>query len=245
MSSLKRIHADRTEICIELWSLLLDGTIKSRDEARALLKQYYDERQLEPFRGKSKIDLYDKELITLYIIGKYGLGIHEDARDVIRRIFPLERKCERAYRMILEGRNPREVMLEIFGTLDSSLLFRVLRFAVTLTLLGFEKESNLVKVLHAVANSFPEYSSRFPLFARFYVALKLSEAIALGKVRNNLEKEALKHAICMKLGFSKCAPSDSMVYDVAKNVYKVREGTLMRVLSLKKVEEKQQSERNA
>ncbi len=232
MISSKRLYADRVETCIEIWSLILEGSVKSREEVRALLKEYYTERSIEPIRGKSRIELFDKELITLYIVGKYGLGVHEEVPNIVRRVFSLEHRCEVAYYRILKGESPRIVMSEVFKSYDSALLFRMLRFVVTLVLLGFDNEENLVMVLKNVAEAFPEYASRFPLFARFYICLKLCEAIALGKIRSPLEKETLKHALCIKLGFNRCAPPDHMIYDVGRSVYKIKEDALKRILSI-------------
>ncbi|MCD6508834.1 MAG: DUF2192 domain-containing protein [Thermoprotei archaeon] len=233
MSATKRLYSDRTETCIEIWGMILEGIADTRGKIRALLEEYYNERNIEPIRGKTKIDIFDKELITLYIVGKYGLGLQSEARKIFDGALELESKCDLAYHMMRRGENPRDVMNKVFGSLDSPILFRVLRFAVTLTLLGFEREENLIKTLQSVANAFPEYASRFPLFARFYITLRLGEAIALGKIRTPLEKETMKHALCMKMGFSKCAPSDTLIYDIAKSIYKVKEEKLRRLLSLR------------
>ncbi|RLF16138.1 MAG: hypothetical protein DRJ66_03480 [Thermoprotei archaeon] len=226
----KDLYGDRIEACIDIWGRILDGEIKERAEARDVLERYYQERNIEPIRGKTKIEIFDKELITLYIVGKYGLGVSEEL-DTIRSIFELEEKCENAFFRILKGDNVRDVMNEVFGVNDEpSLIFRVLRFGLTLMLLGFIEEDKFLTVLNKMVDAYEDLKDRFRGFARFYIALKIGEAIALGKVRNSVEKEALKHTLCLKLGFSKSAPPDEMIYDMTRSIFKVNDSLLKRIL---------------
>ncbi|RLF22675.1 MAG: hypothetical protein DRN15_08330 [Thermoprotei archaeon] len=230
MRSLKRLHRDRVEVCIEIWGMILEGSLNSRDEVRNTLQEYYSERNIEPIRGRTKIDLYDKELITLYIVGKYGLGVDKEAQNLINNILQLERKCDIAYHRIMRGENPRMVMEELFHSHDPVLIFRVLRFVVTLNVLGFVPDDHVVKMLSYMTKAYPELSQRFFSFARFYVALKVAEAIALRRVKSPVEKEALKHSLCIKLGFEKATPSDEFIYDLARCIYKIEDEILSLLL---------------
>jgi len=226
----KDLYRDRIEACIEIWSKLLNGEIESRDEARALLERYYQERMIEPIRGKTKIDIFDKELITLYIVGKYGLGV-SDELNVVQKIFDLEEKCEVAFFRILNGDDIREVLKEMFGTEDETwIIFRVLRFGLTLMLLDFLSEEEFLKVFSRMVEAYGDLKDRFRGFARFFIALRLGEAIASGKVRDSLEKEAFKHTLCLKVGFPKSAPPDELVYDMTRSIFKVGESKLRQIL---------------
>ena len=226
----KDLYKDRIEACIEIWSKLLNGEIESRDEVRSLLEKYYQERMIEPIRGKTKIDIFDKELITLYIVGKYGLGV-SDELSIVQKIFNLEEKCESTFFRILNGDNVKEVFKEVFGTeKESWIIFRVLRFGLTLMLLGFLSEEEFLSVFSRIVEAYTDLKDRFRGFARFFIALRLGEAIASGRVKDSLEKEAFKHTLCLKVGFPKSAPSDELVYDMTRSIFKVRESRLRQIL---------------
>jgi hypothetical protein len=93
-------------------------------------------------------------------------------------------------------------------------------------------EDEFLKVLLAFEKSFPEYAPNFLGFKRFYIAYKLAESIARGEVRNRIEKEALKHAMCLRLGSEKAAPPDWLVREIAVKVLKVPEHKVNDALSL-------------
>ena len=64
----------------------------------------------------------------------------------------------------------------------------------------------------------------------------IAEMIVIGEVRNRLEKETLKHVLCMKFKASKSAPSDSFIREIAVNVLKAKEFEVNTALKLEKIE---------
>ena len=233
----KNPNKHRIEACIEVWGLIANGKIKSREELVKALKEAYDNHGIEPFRGISKIDLYDKEIATLYIIGKYGLNIYDEVKGKVGAIFKPEELYDKAVKAVLEGVNPKQALQELFEKVDSQVFFRILRFAVTLNLLGYLDDDKLRLVISEMFKSFPEFSERYRSFIRFYVTLKLCELIALGKVRNRIEKEILKHTLCLKFNAPKATPSDKLLFDVAVNVFALKRSILENILSKKVFED--------
>jgi len=73
---MKPPHKNRIQAAVTILSELTKQ-LDSIDRAKAVsvLKSMYESRKIQPIRGKSQPpDLYDKEMATLYVIGKYGLN---------------------------------------------------------------------------------------------------------------------------------------------------------------------------
>jgi len=233
----QNLYRRRIEIAQKIWSRLLQGYYKDRKELIRVVEREYKNAEIEPIRGRSKIKQYEKELTTLYLLGKYGLGLSpEEYSKVFDKFFRMEMLCEKAYRDILTGKQPSEVFHEIFGTTSEDIVFRVIRLAYIMVLLGFEGEETLIQLLDRINESLPELSERIKRFKKFYVALRIAEAIATRKVRNRLEKEALKHALCLRLKAEKSAPSDDEIRLIATEVYGLPEYLVNDVLKAKNIE---------
>jgi len=71
----KQLYKSRIEAATEIWSKIMRNEVTSRSQLEELVYIAYKQRGIEPFRGLSKIRIYDKEISTIYIVGKYGLGI--------------------------------------------------------------------------------------------------------------------------------------------------------------------------
>jgi hypothetical protein len=232
----KRVHAKRIEACIELISRALRGEIESREEAVKELERIYRALGIEPIRGWSKINLFDKELCTVYVVAKYGLGLEADEyRDLYERILWLEARAERAAERVKAGEGA-EAVLEEMGSADENVIFRMARLEATAVLLGFKPEDGLALLLNRLSELFPHLAQRIAGFKRFYVAFRVAQAVAEGAVRTRLEKEALKHALCIKLGAEKAAPSDEFIREIALNVLKLDERHIARAVSAKSAE---------
>ncbi|RLE62510.1 MAG: hypothetical protein DRJ49_03460 [Thermoprotei archaeon] len=225
------ILKDRIEACIEIWSNILQRPRTSRPTVVELLKRTYERKGIEPIRGKTKIKIYDKEMITLYLVGKYGLGVFDE--KLHSEIFSKEVRVENIVNEILSG-NPIQLTLEkYFGKISEDIVFRVLRLCLTKVLFNWESEETLKRMLDLFEKEFPRLEYKFRTFKRFYIALVLARSIVEGKVKDRLEKEALKHSLCMRFSAIKCAPSDSFIRDIAVNVFKGNEREVNKVLSTK------------
>ena len=90
--------------------------------------------------------------------------------------------------------------------------------------------------LLAFEESFPELPHKFMGFKKFCIAFMIAEQIVDGKVRNRLEKEALKHVLCMKFNAQKAAPSDSFIREIAINVLGAEEFEVNSALKIENIE---------
>jgi hypothetical protein len=104
-------------------------------------------------------------------------------------------------------------------------------------LLGFKPEDGLVLLLDRLSELFPGLNHKIASFKKFYIAFKIAQGIAEGTVRTRLEKEALKHALCIKFKAEKAAPSDDFIRELAINVLKLQERYVANAVSLKTPEE--------
>ena len=228
---MRQVHAKRVEACIDLISKALRGEIETREEAVRELERLYRVSRIEPIRGWSKINLFEKELCTVYVVAKYGLGLEVDEyRDLYERVLWLETRAERAAERIKAGEGVN-AMLEELGSTDENTIFRVARLEATAVLLGFKPEEELVLLLNRLSELFPELAQRITGFKRFYVAFKVAQAVAEGAVRTRLEKEAMKQALCIKLGAEKAAPSDEFIREIALKVLKLEERRIVKAVS--------------
>ena len=216
------VHKRRIEACTYIWSILVKNRLRARAKVVELLKRTYRQYNIEPIRGRTKINIFDKEMATLFLVGKYGLGLKE-YHEIFEEVFEKEIRSEYAIDSILSNGNPEKVLKEIMGSTDENAVFRVIRLLFTATLLGFRDEKELILILEKFEQSFPQYRKRFLSFKKFYIAFRIAESIAAGVVRNRLEKEALKHALCIKLNAMKAAPPDNLIREIALNVLKANE----------------------
>lgn len=234
---MRALHARRIEACISLLSEILRGEVKSRKEAVKRLRETYDSSGLEPIRGWTKINIFDKEMCTAYLVAKYGLGLDPgEYGKLYEEIFYVEAGAERAAERIRAGDEPARAISEELGDANENLIFRVARLEATAVLLGFKGEEGLVELLRRLEAAFPELKRKINSFRKFYIAFRVAQEIVAGNLRNRLEKEAFKHALCIKLNAEKAAPSDEFVREIAVNVLKAKESYVNNALSLKGIE---------
>jgi len=233
----RRAHARRIEACIDLVSRALKDEVKNREEAVKELERLYRELKIEPIRGWAKINLFDKEMCTVYVVAKYGLGLDvNEYKDFYERIFGIELKAERAAERIKAGEGASAIVEEL-GFIDENTVFRIARLEATAVLLGFKPEDELVLLLDRLGELFPGLNHKIASFKKFYIAFKIAQGIAEGTVRSRLEKEAMKHALCIKFKAEKAAPSDDFIRELAVNVLKLQERYVANAVSLKTPEE--------
>jgi len=225
----------RVKTYVDVLSEIILSNEPTRDLAIRLIESKLKSEGLEPFRGASKPeDIYEKELISLYIIATRGLGIKEDYPNIISKVFSEEVKYETAINILNSNMSKEEIrknILELFnGSLDSSYIARILRFAVTLYYLNFEDYRYVINVIRRFYEVFPEHEDTIRRFTKFFIAIKLSEDIASGSIRNRIEKEIRKQLISLETGVPKSTPSDEYVAKIAKVVYDIPQKVINSIL---------------
>ena len=229
----------RIEALVRVWSeiSLRKTRSLSRDELAEILKKIYSEERVEPIRGRSiPEDIYYKELAALYYVGLHGLGIGEEFPSIFQDALSWEARVEETFKRVVETNDP-SVLKETFGDdVDENTLVKILRVPLTGVLLGFEKEEDFRRFLHAVKRAYPKLEDVVRNYARFYVALRTAEGIASGRIKNKTSKEAFKRALTISMGFEKNIPSDSYIYSIAREVFKVKKRKLSSLLTPPKKE---------
>ncbi len=233
----KRLHKERIEAAMEVLSLLLQRNIKDRMEAVKALNEVYKRHALQPLRGKAwPPDIWDKEMATIYVVAKYALGMHEEYPELFHHVFSVEETLEEAAETIL-NKEPHEaakiVGFLLGGSIEDNTIARMLRVIATGVILGFRHPEDLEALLRRILLVFPEQERTVRKYARYYVALLVAEAIAVGKVRDRITKEALKQALAARIGVDRVIPDDDYIAYIAKTVFGVPEKKLRRALSLR------------
>ena len=220
----------RVKAYVDALSELILNDNPSREHAIELVKEKLEAERVEPFRGASKPDdIYEKELISLYIVATRGLGVRDDYPGLFKKVFEREAKYEMVLNILESGMSSdraREAILNIFPGLQGTGIARILRFAVTLYYLDFKPYTYVINVIKGMLKAFPEFEDTIRRFTKFFIAVKLSEEIASGSVRNRIDKEVRKQLISIETGIPKTTPSDSYVVKVARAVYEVPKGVI-------------------
>ncbi len=246
----RKPYKKRIQIAVNILSeIIRRGEQLDRKNVVEILRRTYEKQGLKPLKGKATPeDIYDKEMSSLYVIGKYGLGLDEEYPGLFNKIFYLEKLYEEVIDKILSGEydSARNMLkgASPTGVIDSNTIARVLRVVFTKTILGFIDENEFAKILQETAKAFPEEERTVKNYARFYIAFRIAEAIYRGEIRNKTYKEAYKRALALRLGFPLSTPSDEYIAIIAKEVFNIPDNILNKTLSLKKeqgVETKNQS----
>ncbi|MCG2869273.1 MAG: DUF2192 domain-containing protein [Vulcanisaeta sp.] len=236
----RQLYKNRIEAATEIWSKIMRNEVTSRSQLEELVYIAYKQRGIEPFRGLSKIRIYDKEIATIYIVGKYGLGlVDSDVSNALKDLFSVEIACDEVYNYLKSrgfqlGDGDIEQLRKM---LDNNVLgpnidergFRVLRYVFTGTIMRFFPEDDFVGTYRALAKAFPDLASKFMRYVRFYVAFRVAEDIALGNIKRVEEKKIMKYTYCLRLNLTKCAPHDKLIREIALRVYKVPKRVLDRL----------------
>lgn len=239
-------YKKRLEALKDVWEIILNSDFKNlnRESVVEILKKVYEKYNLLPIKGRAfPQDLYDKEMASLYVIGRYGLGLYEEYPELFKKIFDKELVLEEAGKILLSSdpqkrEEARKKLSEILGGLDANIIARLLRVFLTLSLYGFEDEEKFIRLLKTVPRILPEHTLTAKNYARFYIAYKIAEGISSGSIKNKLSKEAYKHALGVKLGITKATPGDEYIYIIAKDVFNLKRSVLGKVLSIKEKDRK-------
>jgi len=237
----RQLYKSRIEAATEIWSKIMKNEVSSRNQLEELLYIIYKQRTIEPFRGLSKVRIYDKEIATPYIVGKYGLGIVDgDLENALKGIFNVEITCDEIYEF-LRSRNfqlnsdddinqlRKMIDNEVLGVKTDERGFRFLRYVFTGTIMRFFPEEDFVGSYKALATAFPNLANDFLRYVKFYVAFRVAEDIALGNIKSIEEKKIMKYTHCLRLNLTKCVPHDKLIREIALRVYKVPRRVLDRL----------------
>lgn len=233
---MKTPHRQRIQTAVAILSEMIKS-LGNIDRAKAveLLKSTYQARRIQPIRGKTQPqDLYDKEMATLYVVGKYGLRLDQEYPELFEKVFYLEQSLEEALEKILgnDVAGAREMLknLSPMGVIESNIVARMLRIPLTKYILGFIDEDEFRIVLSKTLEAIPEEEKTVKNYVRFYIGLKIAESIYKGEIRTREEKEALKKALSIRIGFPRISPRDDYIFVIAKSVYGLPDKMLRNIL---------------
>ena len=231
----------RIQILMDIWNKILDlwdynGGL-SREDVVNLLKEVYKEEGLSPIKGASTpSDIFDKEMASLYVVGKYGMGLDVQYPGIFNEVFSKETKYEQVISVLMtespdKAKEKTEIIL---GKKPSdNEIARILRLKLTEVYFGFTKEDSLISLLNILTKAFPEKEKLASKYARFYIALKVARTIASGDIKDRLTKEALKQATALKVDWLKGAiPDDNYIATIANEVFGIPRKLLKEVLQL-------------
>ena len=119
------------------------------------------------------------------------------------------------------------------GQIDDNTVARLLRVLTTKVVTGFEDEDKLIKLLQLLPKVFPEQERTVRKYARFYIALRVAQSIAMREIRSRIAKEAFKQALAARIGLPRIMPDDGYIVFIATNVFEVPRKKLARILRAK------------
>ncbi|MEM4373234.1 MAG: DUF2192 domain-containing protein, partial [Metallosphaera sp.] len=125
----KELYRERIKVLTDLWGNILDNWENmDRNSLLSLVQEVYEKNNIRPFRGFKSTNLYEKELISIFVVGKDGLGLYDDYRPVFDKLLPLEEKFYEVSRAIME--KGAEEAYALAGN-DKDVLARALRLIFT------------------------------------------------------------------------------------------------------------------
>ena len=233
----------RIELLTSIWDKVLkewDKRELTREVVSGMLKEAYTKKGVTPLKGASNPpDIYDKELASLYVIGKYGLGLDEEYSELFDKIFSNEIRYEKAVEVLLsmepEAARDRIVLL-LGGKIDDNVIARMFRLELAKVYFGYSDPSRLEAALKAFFKAFPEKERIVSKYARFYIAFQVASAISRGRVRDRLTKEAVKQALALELQPLKgVIPDDKYIAVIASEVFKIPKRHLLNMLKINNI----------
>ena len=224
----------------DLWNDILNkweqGERLTREDVIEMLKREYERERISPLRGASlPEDIYDKEMASLYVVGKYGMGLDEQYPDLFDTIFYIENRYDKITEILLTTppEQARDKILALVGgNLTDNIIARILRIRFTMVYFGFADEKSLRTVAEALAKAFPDKAKIVSKYVRFYIAFKVASHIYRGMVRDRLTKEALKQGTALTFeGFPGSIPDDNYIRKIASEVFRVPRRVLDKILT--------------
>ncbi|MCE4606429.1 MAG: DUF2192 domain-containing protein [Desulfurococcales archaeon] len=227
----------RISLLTDLWGLLLDEyreTVNSREDVISILEKRYHMEGLSPIKGKATPpDIYEKELVALYVVGKYGMHLDEEFPEIFEDLFCFELKLDKALDYLL-NKSPskaRGFIEKSFEEVSMNLLSKIFRVAVVKELFGMAVEEEVARTFKNSVKAFPELEPSIRKYLRFYIAVRVANAISRGEIRDRLTKEAYKQALAVRLGWDKTViPDDAYVGHIAVEVFSVSKKIVSHIL---------------
>ncbi len=229
----------RLSLLMDLWNEIISawesGDDLSREKVVRMLRDAYVKEKLSPLRGASlPQDIYEKELASLYVVGKHGMGLEELYPKLFDRVFTDEIRYDKVISILLteDPETARDKIIALMGgRLDDNTIARMFRLKFTEVYFGFSDEESLINLLQAFVKAFPEKEKLAVKYARFYIAFKVASAIYRGEVRDRITKEAMKQASALAFSqFQGAIPDDRYIEKIASEVFGVRKNTLKTIL---------------
>jgi len=229
----------RLNLLFDLWNEIISrweqGENLERDDVVRLLKREYERERISPLRGASlPPDIYEKEMSSLYIVGKYGMGLEEQYPELFDRIFYPEIKYEKIIEILMTSTSEeaRDKILAMLGREpEDNIIARILRLEFTKIYYGFTDEESLRRLVAAILRVFPEKERMLSKYIRFYIAFKVASGIYRGEVRDRLTKEAVKQGTALVFSDIRGSiPDDNYIRKIAMEVFHVPRRILDHVL---------------
>ncbi|MCE4604509.1 MAG: DUF2192 domain-containing protein [Aeropyrum sp.] len=230
----------RISILMDVWERILkewdsDGKL-SREKVIQLLKEAYSRERIKPLKGAANPpDLYEKELASLYVVGKYGMGLDAEYPELFDTIFHSEVRFEEAIKTLLTE-DPKTARMKVQtllgGSVDENTIARMLRLKLAEIYFGFADKDSLKVLLKRLSEAFPEFEQLASKYARFYIAFSIANEIQKGEVRDRLTKEATKQALALEFSWlgRKVLPDDSYIRVIAEDVFNLNSRLLDSIL---------------
>lgn len=215
------IKRKRVLVLVNTWSRIVKDNIKSREQAIEILKKCYEELGVEPIRGTtSSPDLYDKDMASLYVIGKWGLGIDRDVdKDILQSLFHIEIFIENIIDKIKNVSSYEEFCgqeLELCKTIDDRLVARILRYIFTLYYFGFIDRNMFIELMRKIYIVLKPMEDTVKRFTKFVIAYEVGKKIIENDIKNKLDINMIKNTIALDIGIPNTLPSVGYIVDVAK-----------------------------
>ncbi|GBF08885.1 hypothetical protein apy_06100 [Aeropyrum pernix] len=229
----------RISILMDVWERMLQEWEKgglTRERAIEILKEVYGRERIKPLKGAANPpDLFEKELASLYVVGKYGMGLESDYPELFDKVFHDEIRYEEAIKILLtEKPSTARMKVETLlgGSFDENTIARMLRLKLAEVYFGFSSQDSLKNLLKRLSEAFPEYKEMASKYARFYIAFKIADDIQKGEVRDRLTKEATKQALALEFSWlgRKVLPDDTYIRVIAEDVFKLNNRVLDSIL---------------
>lgn len=220
---------------IEMWESY--GGSLTRTQVVKMLSDAYERESIRPLKGISNpSDLFDKEMASLYAVGKYGMGLEEAYPELFDTIFGEEIKYENVAEIITREppERAREKVKVLVGELDDNLISRIFRLRLTEVFFGFRNKESLLELIKSSMKIFPEREKAIRNYMKFYIAFAVAEAISKREVKDKIGKEVLKQALALELGLEKKSlPDDEYIRAIATEVFNIPQKVLANILSVR------------
>lgn len=230
----------RISVLMDVWKDVIEawessGGSLTRSQVVKMLSDAYERESLKPLKGASNpSDLFDKEMASLYAVGKYGMGLEEAYPELFDAIFGEEIKYENVAEIMVKElpERAREKVKVLVGEVDDNLLSRIFRLRLTEVFFGFRDKESLLELIKASSKIFPERERAIKNYMKFYIAFSVAEAISKRDVRDKIGKEVLKQALALELGLERrLLPDDDYIRIIATEVFNVPQKILSNILS--------------